>query len=212
MGFGSCGPSDIFGRFGPQRVPFREFTAAVESMRAGLQQHRIEEQLTYFLRLKKFGLDANPPSFNFDLDVLRQSLLDYLQGRSYFGRLNHNMLNTVVGLRVYEQLDRYFLLAEEGRMGIDREDVRHLHILEEHKRLMVQRLRYLAKKNLAAPADIEPVALAWQALADRLYVAKLRAMRNSTSTAPRYCRAMRKLLQEQKEGDAKLVTALLKLL
>jgi hypothetical protein len=212
LGFGSCGPDDVFGRFGPQRVTFRELAAAAESMQAGLQQRRIEEQLTYFLRLKKLGLDPIPPSFSFDIDMLRQSLLDYLEGCSYLGRLNHNMLNAVVGLRVYEQLDRYFLLAEEGRIGADREDVRHLHILEDHKRLMVERLRYLAKKNIAAQADIEPLALAWQALADKLYLAKLRAMRNSTSTAPRYCRAMRKLLQEQKEGDAKLVTALLKLL
>jgi hypothetical protein len=212
LGFGSSGPGDVFGRFGPQRVSFRELTAAADGMHVALQQRRIEDQLTYFLRLKKFGLDPIPPSFSFDPDVLRRSLMDYLEGRSYFGRLNHNMRNAIIGLRVYEQLDRYFLLAEEGRMGVDREDVRHLHILEDHKRMMVQRLRYLANKNVAAPAGFNHLALAWQALADKLYVAKLRAMRCPTSTAPRYCRAMRKLLREQKEGDATLVTALLKLL
>ncbi len=212
LGFGSSGPGDIFGRFGPQRVSFQELASAAESMQLGLHQRRIEEQMTYFLRLKKLGQGPLPPPFDFDVDLLRRSLVDYLEGRSYVGRLNRNMLNTVVGLRVYEQLDRYFLLAEEGRMGVDREDVRHLHILEDHKRLMVQRLRYLAQKNYLAPTDVEPLALAWQELADKLYVSKLRAMRNSVSTAPRYCRSMRKLLQQQKEGDARLVTALLKLL
>jgi hypothetical protein len=212
LGFGNTGTGDVFGRFGPQRVSFCELRAAANGMHVALEQRRIEEQLTYFLRLKKLGLDPIPPSFSFDLDVLRRSLMDYLEGRSYFGRLNHNLHNAVIGLRVYEQLDRYFLLAEEGRMGADREDVRHLHVLEDHKRLMVQRLRYLAKKKIAALTDLNLLAQAWHALAGKLYVAKLRAMRNPTSTSPRYCRAMRKLLQEQKEGDTKLVTALLKLL
>jgi hypothetical protein len=212
LGFGSIGAGDVFGRFGPQRVSFRELSAAANGMRVALEQRRIEEQLSYFLRLKKLGLDKIPPSFSFDLDVLRRSLTDYLEGHSYVGRLNHNLHSTVIGLRVYEQLDRYFLLAEEGRMGADREDVRHLHILEDHKRLMVQRLRYLAKNKIAAPTDLDPLAQAWDALAAQLYVAKLRAMRSPTSTAPRYCRAMRNLLQVQKEGDTKLMTALLKLL
>jgi len=212
LGFGSCGPGDVFGRFGPQRVTFRELVTAAESMQVGLHERRIEEQMSYFLRLKKLGQDHVPPAFELDADLLRRSLMDYLEGRSYVGRLNRNMLKTVVGLRVYEQLDRYFELAEQGRMGVDREDVRHLHILEDHKRLMVQRLRYLAQKNFVALADIEPLALAWRELADKLYVGKLRAMRNSVSTTPRYCRSMRKLLQQQKEGDARLVTALLKLL
>src|SRR4029077_1247378 len=175
LGFGNTGTGDVFGRFGPQRVSFCELRAAANGMHVALEQRRIEEQLTYFLRLKKLGLDPIPPSFSFDLDVLRRSLMDYLEGRSYFGRLNHNLHNAVIGLRVYEQLDRYFLLAEEGRMGADSEDVRHLHVLEDHKRLMVQRLRYLAKKKIAALTDLNLLAQAWHALAGKLYVAKLRA-------------------------------------
>ena len=212
LGFGSSCAGDVFGRFGPQRISFQELTAAANSMRAALREGRIEEQMTFFLRLKKLGPDPFPPSYSFDLDVLRRTLTDYMESRSYFGRLNRNMHNTVVGLNVYDQLNRYFLLAEDGRMGADREDVRHIHILEDHKRLMVQRLHHLAKKHLVGAGEIEPLALGWQKQADKLYVAKLRAMRNSVSTAPSYCRAMREMMQEQKDGDATLMTALLKLL
>ncbi len=212
LGFGRHCQGDIFGKFGPQRVSAAEIIAAVDSMRIGLKEGRIYEQLTFFLKLKKLAPDPFPPSYAFDLDLLRRTIIDYLEGQSYCGRSNRNMENTLIGLKVYDELDRYFHLVEQRRMDADREDVRHLHILEDHKRIMVERVRYLARKNIVAADDAERLALAWQGEAEKLFIAKLRALKNSASTNPSYCNAMRELLRGQRNADEILMTALLKLL
>lgn len=135
------------------QIPFREFQDAVQSMRHLLKERLTADHHTYF-----YKYEPHSP-YPFDKTAAIDQLRDYLNGETHLNRINYNSDNEeAFGIKVYDYLQLYFDAVEgnDSRLG-DRNDVRHLHVLWEHKKMMSERIGYLVDEGII-PYDEELVA------------------------------------------------------
>lgn len=209
LGFGRGENGSYFGRFGPQIVSFAEIVAATDSMRLVLEAGRFYDQMTFFLKLRKMTRYQQTKDFHFDGEVFRTSVVNYLEGRTLNGSHDYNPRNLRFGINVYDELERYYDLIAKQEL-VPRNDVRHIHILQEHKKLMLDRLCYMRAKGIVSPQPaLDALMQTCRKQADRLAIAKLLALKNHDSTDPGYCGTMRSFLGEQRSSDEALMSGLL---
>jgi len=84
--------------------------------------------------------------FDLELQTLLDSMSDYLHSVNTSKRLRfyYQSIEGFYGLDVYEGLQEGFRLTAEGSINLD---VRPLHILWEHKKMMTARIRYLQEQG-----------------------------------------------------------------
>ncbi|KOR89587.1 hypothetical protein [Paenibacillus solani] len=134
------------------QIPFQEFLEAVQSIRHLLQDSLTADHHTYFYKYEPHV------SYSFDKMAAIDQLRDYLNGETHLNRINYNFDNKeAFGINVYSYLQMYFDAVESNdpRLG-ERNDVRHLHALWEHKRMMSERIEYLVEEGMI-PYDEELV-------------------------------------------------------
>ncbi|MCM3039555.1 hypothetical protein M3201_07560 [Paenibacillus motobuensis] len=134
------------------QIPFREFVDAVKSMRQLLQNNLTADHHTYF-----YKYEPHSP-YPFDRTAAIDQLRDYLKGETHLNRINYNPdKEEAFGIKVYDYLQMYYDAAEndDSRL-VERNDVRHLHVLWEHKRMMSERIEYLVEERII-PYDGELV-------------------------------------------------------
>ncbi|MCR8645974.1 hypothetical protein NV379_25460 [Paenibacillus sp. N1-5-1-14] len=134
------------------RVSFEEFQDAVQSMRHLLREKLTADHHTYF-----YKYEPHSP-YPFDKTAAIDQLRDYLNGETHLNRINYNPdEGEAFGIKVYDYLQMYYNAVQQGdsRLGY-RVDVRHLHVLWEHKKMMSERIDYLIKQGMI-PYDEELV-------------------------------------------------------
>ncbi|GAB6930944.1 hypothetical protein JCM10914A_49270 [Paenibacillus sp. JCM 10914] len=147
--------ASMFDRTGVYRnvvIPFTEFQDAVHSMRHLLQEGFTADHHTYFYKYEPHSL------YPFDRLAAIDQLRDYLNEETHLNRINYNPDNEqAFGMKVYDYLQMYYDAVEsnDSRLG-DRNDVRHLHVLWEHKKMMSERIGYLVDEGII-PYDKELV-------------------------------------------------------
>jgi hypothetical protein len=86
-------------------------------------------------------------SYTFDIGNVRNLLCDYLYSKNSSARLRSigNPNNFIYGISIYQHLIKYYQVIIQNN---EKEcDIRHLHLLFEHKKTMVSRLDYLIENN-----------------------------------------------------------------
>lgn len=85
--------------------------------------------------------------YQFDLQLVIELLEDYLLSRntSYKARMYKNPTDAAFGLEVYNYIKMYFEMLIEDKVNYD---VRPLHILYEHKKCMLLRIKFLEEEGL----------------------------------------------------------------
>ncbi|CAM2833758.1 hypothetical protein HP548_17020 [Paenibacillus taichungensis] len=134
------------------QIPFTEFLDAVHSMRYLLREGLTADHHTYF-----YKYEPHSP-YPFDRIVALDQLHDYLNGDTHLNRINYIPDDEqAFGIDVYDYLQMYYDAVESNdpRLG-DRNDVRHLHVLWEHKKMMSERITYLIDEGII-PYDEELV-------------------------------------------------------
>lgn len=88
----------------------------------------------------RFG--AHLGRYDLELQTMLDSMNDYLHSVNTSKRLRFHShgIEGQYGLDIYAGLQQYFRLLAEGKLNLD---VRSLHILWEHKKMMTARIRYL---------------------------------------------------------------------
>ncbi|MFE4572502.1 hypothetical protein [Paenibacillus chitinolyticus] len=142
-------------------ISFEEFLDAVNSMKKLLKEGQTSDHHTYFYKYE--------PEFHYPFDKVAviDQLRDYLNGETRLNRINYNPdENEAFGIRVYDYLQMYYDAVEQNdpRLGM-RNDVRHLHLLWEHKKMMSDRIEYLVNEGII-PYD-EELAEGYKDLAKR---------------------------------------------
>ncbi|MGC5772272.1 hypothetical protein [Paenibacillus pabuli] len=126
------------------QIPYTEFLDAVHSMRHLLREGFTSDHHTYF-----YKYEPHSP-YPFDKIVALDQLHDYLNGETHLNRINYNPDDEqAFGINVYDYLQMYYDAVESNdpRLG-DRNDVRHLHVLWEHKKMMQERVAYLVDEGI----------------------------------------------------------------
>jgi hypothetical protein len=98
--------------------------------------------------LKAKDNSSYQPSYEFDIENVKNLLYDYLYSKNSSARLRsigNPTNNFVYGVSVYNQLIKYYLSIIEDDKKVC--DIRHLHLLYEHKKTMVSRIKYLIAEN-----------------------------------------------------------------
>ncbi|NWL88098.1 MULTISPECIES: hypothetical protein [unclassified Paenibacillus] len=133
-------------------IPFRELVEAIQSMRQLLNNNLTADHHTYF-----YKYEPHSP-YPFDKMAAIDQLRDYLNGETHLNRINYNPdEEEAFGIKVYDYLQMYYDAVEnnDARL-VERNDVRHLHVLWEHKRMMSERIEYLVEEGII-PDDRELV-------------------------------------------------------
>lgn len=129
-------------QFTMQEVTFEQFTQAYIS-----QVKSSQSLISSCKRLKpsnyensKYGSGAG--RFDFDLQLMIDVLSDYVEGRNSTERLQiqQQPVEGYFGVEIYPYLQEFITRVIEGVQNFD---VRQLHILWEHKKMMVARIEYL---------------------------------------------------------------------
>ncbi|GMQ61640.1 hypothetical protein [Vallitalea maricola] len=96
-------------------------------------------------------------TYDLDLNCIRNSLLDYLNGEnssSKYTILRNPTTDFAYGIDIYEQLIKYLKLLHNN-VGVN--DIRPFHLLWEHKKCMVIRIEYLMNKYTSTVCDLEAI-------------------------------------------------------
>ncbi len=97
--------------------------------------------------MKAKDSESYRPSYEFDMENVRNLLSDYLLSKntSFNYRTLGNPNDFVYGISIYDQLIKYYenILVNGSEEG----DIRHFHLLYEHKKTMVSRLEYFVEKK-----------------------------------------------------------------
>lgn len=134
------------------QIPFQEIKEAVHSMQQLLDNKRTFDHHTYLYKCIPHS------SYTFDKTAAVDQLRDYINGETHLNRINYNFdQDEAFGIKIYDYLQLYFDAVErdDSRL-VRRNDVRHLHVLWEHKQLMSERIGYLIDEGVI-PYDEELV-------------------------------------------------------
>ncbi|TVX93391.1 hypothetical protein [Paenibacillus agilis] len=134
------------------QISFQEFQDAIHSMRHLLKEKYTDDHHTYF-----YKYEPHFP-YPFDTTSVIDQLQDYLDGETHLNRINYIYDNEqAFGIKVYDYLQMYFDAAEKNDPRLkDRNDLRNLHVIWEHKKMMSDRIGYMVEKGII-PYDEELV-------------------------------------------------------
>ncbi|REK77603.1 hypothetical protein [Paenibacillus paeoniae] len=131
-------------QFSFQEVTFENFSLAYynDTGQKGISLCRKVEPREY--GGSRFG--AQLGRYDLELQTLLDSMSDYLHSVNTSKRLrfHYESIKGYYGLEIYTGLQEYFRLLAEGSLNLD---VRPLHILWEHKKMMTARIRYLQEQG-----------------------------------------------------------------
>ncbi|RJE89659.1 hypothetical protein D3P07_05320 [Paenibacillus sp. 1011MAR3C5] len=101
------------------------------------------------VELREYGgsrFGAQLGRYDLELQTMLDSMSDYLHSVNTSKRLrfHYQSIEGYYGLDIYTGLQEYFRLLAEGSLNLD---VRPLHILWEHKKMMTARIRYLQEQG-----------------------------------------------------------------
>ncbi|SMF85069.1 hypothetical protein SAMN05661091_2859 [Paenibacillus uliginis N3/975] len=129
-------------QFTMQEVTFEQFdqayTSQGKSTQSLISSCKRMEPSNY--ENSKYGSGVG--RFDFDLQLMINVLSDYLEGRNSTERLRiqQQPMEGYFGVEIYPYLQEFVTRVIEGVQNFD---VRQLHILWEHKKMMVARIEYL---------------------------------------------------------------------
>lgn len=129
-------------QFSLQEVTFEQFEQAYVS-----QGKSTQSLISSFKRMEPLDYEGSKYGsgvgrFDFDLQLMIDVLSDYLEGRNSTERLRiqQQPVEGYFGVEIYPYLQQFITRVIEGVQNFD---VRQLHILWEHKKMMVARMEYL---------------------------------------------------------------------
>lgn len=180
VGLGKTSPTEEYGRLGDYRITNEELRSAAASMEAGTRARSFAGGLSVLLRYRPPGEALFPFETEPRLDLIKAAINEYVNCTE---PLTANALRPneqVYGAAVFPELVRYFhQVTEQLISGKHRRDVRHLHVLEEHHRLMASRITALSSRGLIPDTErATQVASQFQELATALQLQKLRVIKN----------------------------------
>lgn len=91
--------------------------------------------------------------YELDLELIRDLLLDYLNSNNSSRKLKmikNPTENCVYGIKVYNEIVNYFQLFKNNSVQFD---FRHLHILWEHKKCMLLRVKFISENYVSVGLD-----------------------------------------------------------
>ncbi|WP_047395822.1 hypothetical protein [Chitinibacter sp. ZOR0017] len=140
---------DIYQKFSFYKVDSSLIQAAISSMSEMIKSGQIHDQNSLFVKARIYDFADYPYGYPFNLDLLKSDLLDYINGLNSRESNNFYTKRVSFGVAVYDVLIEYFLLLDKDIKSIperQRADIRHIHVLEEHKRILVKKMMYIAEK------------------------------------------------------------------
>ncbi|WP_251577022.1 hypothetical protein [Paenibacillus sp. MER TA 81-3] len=126
-------------------IPFDEIAVAYNSIEKLLSNGELKDNPDNSNFLLKFNENHN---YVFDKNAVSKQIYEYLNSKSNVGYLNYNNDNNVFGLETYNYLKQYYERILDGTDVHKGGFLRSLHVLWEHKKLMLERINYLAKNNI----------------------------------------------------------------
>lgn len=201
--------ASMFDRTGVYRnlqIPFQEFEDAVHSMRQLLRDKLTADHHTYF-----YKYEPHSP-YPFDRMAAIDQLRDYLNGETHLNRINYNPDDKeAFGIKVYDYLQMYYdaVESDDPRL-VERNDVRHLHALWEHKRMMSERVKYLVTEGII-PYDEELVE-GCRELSIKMLKLRDRYIRHEMRTDREVFKQLRAQFDQFREVEPVLLQKLIKLL
>ncbi|WP_253735909.1 hypothetical protein [Paenibacillus sp. FJAT-26967] len=129
-------------------ITFDEFRNAIQSMRTLLENNETGDHHTYLYQFKD-GI------YKFDHTAVKDQLKDYLNSENHINRINFNGQNLVYGLEIYDYLKLYYEAVRDGNPSLVwQNDIRHLHVLWEHKMVMSERISYMIGNGIIGQDEI----------------------------------------------------------
>ncbi|MCP3781449.1 hypothetical protein [Paenibacillus sp. MZ03-122A] len=129
------------GVYGHNEINFYDFINSYKSIINMYNNNLTPKDNIY---LMKFNSNH---SYNFSEEVFKDEILSYYYSKSHTDSLNYINADNEYGLKTYKHLIYYYsLLSEEVEIN-DFGKIRSLHILWEHKNMMVKRLEYLSENG-----------------------------------------------------------------
>lgn len=141
------------GIFGELELNYDDFKKSYNSILSLYSEGKYQKSTDNGNFLMKFNENHR---YKFDLDALKLQLTEYLESRCSIDNLNYNNLDDVFGIDTYDYLVYYYELLI-NKANINRNGtIRNLHVLWEHKKLMVERITFLMREgHLINPEPLE---------------------------------------------------------
>lgn len=134
--------------------------------------------------------------FELDLELIRDSLLDYIYSRNSSTTLRmirNPTKNCAYGISIYDVLIKYFESLSNGMVDYD---IRPLHLLWEHKKCMLLRMEFISKNYLSVGLNdiyndymvVEQKCLSLRDLFIKYYISKQPSIINKIILGLRFIR------------------------
>ncbi len=133
-----------------------------------------------------------------DLQLVIDLLDDYLLSRntSERFRMYKQPIDAVFGLEVYTKLEEYFEMLGAGEI---RSDVRGVHLVHEHKKCMLDRLRYMESEGFLHASD--ELSSAYSQIAAQAHSMKLSLMKFARMKDKEWVKSVLTLIQQMKASE-----------
>jgi len=190
-----------------EEIPFREIAEGYQSIidlrnSGAIRDHPDESNFLF-----KFNPLHN---YAFDKHVVAGQLVEYLESRSSIDAQNYNNDQEVFGLETYDFLKFYYDLylrdAEFKKNGF----VRNLHVLWEHKKIMLERIQFLQDHGWIARD--RSLWEEYEAICKKALVLRNLAIKHTVSNDESCIVRIRDSFDALKQKDEKAIEALLKAL
>ncbi|OPH47993.1 hypothetical protein BC351_39075 [Paenibacillus ferrarius] len=193
------------GSFSKHEVSFKEVETAFQSMFRFIMNEGYKDEQTYFF---KFNHDYE---YSLDLTLIKNQLRDYVESKTSENTINRNTDNDAYGLETYDYLQLYFEACSRKDPNLfNRQDVRQLHILYEHKKIMVDRINYLTEKGCMSRA--EKIRDGYKALIDQSFLLRHSIMKARSKKEEYPYAQMFNQFDSMKNQEQQLLEALIDLL
>lgn len=193
-------------QFTVQEVTFEQFEQAYLSQGKSTQSliNSIKRLAPIDYESSKYGSGVG--RFDFDLQLIIDVLSDYLEGRNSTERLRiqQQPVEGYFGVEVYPYLQKFITRVIEGELNFD---VRQLHILWEHKKMMVARIEYL--KELGYLHEETPLLEEAKRLEKRSYTYRNLMLKGFMSNNRNILRPLVNSLEEMLIAEKGLITQLI---
>ncbi|MCR8844344.1 BtrH N-terminal domain-containing protein [Paenibacillus sp. SC116] len=192
-------------QFSMQEVSFEQFEQAY-SVDSG-----VHSLINSFKRLEpadyeasKFG--AGLARFEFDLQLIIDTLQDYLEGKNSTERLKiqQHPVEGIFGMDIYPLLQEFTTKMIDG---IKYFDVRPFHILWEHKMMMIARIKYL--QQLGHLSADTPILAEFEWLEKRAYAQRNKVIKGHMCDDRKILQSINDSLQGIQAGEQIAITQLI---
>lgn len=170
----------FFGKYMSAEIPFKQF-------RSGLRSAYAVSFVEATRRPHAFSFSFSPPSYRIDRDEIAVRLNDLMRG-SYTsgvdGSVEYSNERSIYGIDLYPFLVDYLLRIRDGVAPYDH---RALHVLWNHKSVILELVRYLSRTNLIDGKVANRLAEKWEALRQECLISrnlllKYRLTKNNATT------------------------------